>query len=273
MKSTVNALIGRTAAYRARPVAGLMLSILALLFSFMITITGLTAQTPTVTPAPTEERQRGMELYRQQKFADSAKLLEKFLKQNRSDAEAWHYLGLALLHEPKRIKDASKAFETALKLQPSFVRARAGLSYSLLLRYKLADANREAQAALSLDRDLVDAHFVIGVVNLRTDAREEALARAETTIKLDPQYAPGYLLKSQALVSFAGDVLVEDEKESREARRDRYGQAAQALEKYLQLEPDSGEKQRWTEQLESLRFYVASRRTDKGNEGVLLERR
>jgi TonB family protein len=230
--------------------------------------TVVSGQTTTATsPANVEGRQRGIELYRQQKFAEAAKLLQKFLKKNRADDEAWHYLGLSLLHNPKQIKEASKAFETALKLRPNFAAARIGLGYSLLLRNKLADAIREAQAGLSLESKSADAHFVIGVVRLRTGARDEALAQAETIIKLDPQYAPGYLLKSQALATFFGEALYSRGNESGEERKDRFKQAADALEKYLQLEPNSGDKQALTEQLESLRFYLASRETRRGHDG------
>lgn len=224
-----------------------------------------------VTAAPVanaEERQRGIELYRQQKFAEAAKLLRKALKKNHSDDEAWYYLGLALLRQPKDVKEASKAFETALKLRPNFAAAHAGLSYSLLLRNKPSDAIREAEAALRLDPNIADAHYVIGVARLRADAREEALAHAEAAIKLNPQFASAYLLKSQALVSFLGDVLVVKEKELPEEREARYVKAAEALEKYLQLNPNAEEKQVWTDQLESLRFYVAALKKTGQAEGV-----
>jgi TonB family protein len=64
------------------------------------------------------------------------------------------------------------------------------------------------------------------------------------------------------LASFLGDALVAKKSESIDTRKTRYSQAADALEKYLQLVPNAQEKQTWVEQLESLRFYVASHRTD-----------
>lgn len=217
----------------------------------------------TSTPGPNvEERQRAIDLYHQEKFAEAAKLLRKILKKSKSDNESWYYLGLALLRQPKEVKEASKAFETALKLRPDSAAAHAGLSYSLLLRNKPSDAIREAQAALNIQPNIADAHYVIGVARLRAGEREDALAQAEAAIKVNPQFAPGYLLKSQALVSFLGDALVPKEGESIDARKARFAQAADALEKYLQLVPNALDKQTWTEQLESLRFFVASHRTD-----------
>jgi TonB family protein len=74
------------------------------------------------------------------------------------------------------------------------------------------------------------------------------------------------LLKSQALVGFFGDVLVQKEKESGEERTARFTEAADALEKYLLLDPIAKDRGIWTDQLDSLRFF--SRRTTKSADGV-----
>lgn len=214
------------------------------------------------------EREHGIELYRQEKFADAAKLLRKVLKKNSSDDEGWYYLGLALLQQAKEVKQASKAFETALKNRPDFAAAHAGLSYALFLRNKTGDAVREAEAALRINPNIADAHYIIGVVRLRAGAQQEALQHADAAIKIKPQFALAYLLKSQALASFLDAALFPRENESIEARRIRFVQSADALEKYLQLEPNAKDKQTWTEQLESLRFYTA----DKGNREVFTGR-
>ena len=50
--------------------------------------------------------------------------------------------------------------------------------------------------------------------------------------------------------------------QSPEIRKLRYAQAADALEKYLELTPNAEEKQTWLEQLESLRHYLFLRRND-----------
>ena len=244
----------------------LTLSLLQTLHSATATVASV--QTTSMPGANVEERQRAIDLYHHEKFAEAAKLLRKALKKNNSDDEGWYYLGLALLRQPKEVKEASKAFETALKLRPNSAAAHAGLSYSLLLRNKPSDAIREAQAALNIEPNIADAHYVMGVARLRAGEREDALAQAEAAIKVNPKFAPGYLLKSQALASFLGEALVPKEGESIDGRKARFSQAADALEKYLQLVPNTQDKQTWTEQLESLRFYVASHRTDKGSEGV-----
>jgi TonB family protein len=134
----------------------------------------------------------------------------------------------------------------------------------LLLRNKTSDALREAQTALSIDPNIPDAHYVIGVVRLRAGAHDAALAEANTAIGLSPRFPSSYLLKSQALVRFFGDVLTARENETSDTRTTRFTEAANALEKYLQLEPNAKDKQSWQDQLDSLRFY--SNGTGNGTE-------
>jgi len=75
-------------------------------------------------------------------------------------------------------------------------------------------------------------------------------------IKLQPRLGAAYLLKSQALVSFSGDVLISKTDEPQGTGNSRYSEAATALEKFLELSPNAADTTVWTEQLESLRFYV-----------------
>ena len=210
------------------------------------------AQAPPTANA--EERQRGMELYRQGKFSEAANLLRKALRQNKADDEAWYYLGVVLLHQPKEVKNASKAFESALKLRPDFAQAHAGLSYTLLLRNKPSEAIREALAGLSIDPKIAEAHYVIAMVRLREGSTEEAVHHVEEALNINPQLAPAYLLKSQALISF----LSVPPASPGETRVIRFRDAADALEKYLQLNP--AEKETWADQLEALRFYISTKK-------------
>ena len=240
------------------------LPLILLLHLYVSLVTPFSVLGQSATVANLDERERGLAFYKQGKFADAAKAFRKAVDQNKSDHEGWYHLGVALLQHPKEIKNASKAFETALKLKPNFAAAHAGLSYALLARNKSSEAIREASAALSIDPGIVDAHYVIGVAHLRAGAKEAALQEAEAVIRLDPRFAPAYLLKSQALTSFLGDVMVLPKQESPEVRQARYREAADALEKYLQLAPNARDKQTWTEQLESLRFHTASYRKSAG---------
>jgi TonB family protein len=202
------------------------------------------------------QRIRGIELFHQHNYSEAVRLLKQAIKKDKGDADAWFYLGLALLKDPKTLKDSSKAFETATKLRPSFAAAHAGFAYVLLIRNKNDDAAREAGAALTLDPTVADAYYVRGFTRLRAGAKKEALQDAESAIKLKPLLAPAYLLKSEALVSFFGDAMMATEDNSAESGKDRYSQAADALEKYLQLAPADPDRATWVQQLESLKYFV-----------------
>jgi TonB family protein len=215
------------------------------------------AQTTAASVANAEERQHGIELYRQGKFPEASNLLLKAVKKNKADAEAWYYLGLTLLHQPKELKNASKAFETALNLRPNYGPAYAGLAYSFLLRQKTNDALRKAQQAISIDPNIPDAHYVSGVALLRMGNREDALREANTAIDLDPHAASPYLLKSQALLTSESIPPLPPQDDGRAIRIVQYRDAADALEKYLQIAKNLEENSIWGDQLEALRFYVS----------------
>jgi TonB family protein len=130
-------------------------------------------------------------------------------------------------------------------------------AYVLLKRNRNDDAGREAKTALAIAPS-TEAYYLLGAYFLRTGERDEAVRNADMAIGMQPLYAPPYLLKSQALVSYFGDVLISEPPASSEERRARFRQAAGALEKYLELSPNADNRETWREQLESLHFYVDS---------------
>src|ERR1043166_5963266 len=80
--------------------------------------------------APTSAKERGIELFNQGQINESLAALRRAVKENKEDYEVWQFLGLALIRS-KQLKEASKCFETALKLRPQFGPGHAGLAYSL----------------------------------------------------------------------------------------------------------------------------------------------
>src|SRR5262245_56469888 len=60
----------------------------------------------------------GQKLYREAKYADAITSLKKAVKANPNDVDAWTYLGLSFL-KVNDFKNATKAFESACKLQPN----------------------------------------------------------------------------------------------------------------------------------------------------------
>lgn len=75
----------------------------------------ITSQTGSSGSSQANERERGIELYEQGDTIGAIQALQSFLKQQRNDVRAWHYLGLALSRNGES-DDARKAFEKAAKI-------------------------------------------------------------------------------------------------------------------------------------------------------------
>jgi len=240
-------------------------------------------RSPARSAAQANNRNRGIQLYRERKFIEATKILRSVVKEDKTDHEAWYYLGLVLLPQPGKTKDAAKAFETAIKLQPNFASAHTGLAYTALQRNKSTEAVRESRAALHLDPTLAEPHYLIGVVHLRASDPEEALSEAGEAIRLNPDFAPAYLLRSQALVGISSKRSLEarriigsppppspaeraERDQNRQANASQMKEAAASLRTYLKLDPNPSSAELWREQLETLEYYGVYRRM--GTAGV-----
>jgi TonB family protein len=213
---------------------------------------------------PTDERERGIGLYEQGNIKEAVKALRAAVKRDKNDSEAWHYLSLALNRDGDT-KGARKAVEKAIELRPDFAPSRAGLAYILLVSDKPGDALREAEAALALDPQNVEAHYVAGSVYLGQFEADKALEEVEAALRAKPDFAPAYLLRSQVLVNITPEKPGPDFDRSPEAaaRRGaewaaRMKQAAESLETYFQLNPSPPGAEALREQLANLRVYAGN---------------
>lgn len=219
--------------------------------------------------------ERGKRLYQQGDAGAAIPLLRDATQSRKKDADVWRYYGLAL-SRAGHAKDARKAFEKALKLQPNDAGARTGLAYSFLLLRKSPDAEREARRALSLDPQLADAHFLIGVIRYREDKFAEAAEEAETALRLQPDLAAAAVLSGEALLSIyldesarlaenyplapsSGEAERKGAFEKRAAELEplkaRMRGAAARMEAFIKAYPDNNKVVEWHEQTETLRFY------------------
>ncbi len=221
---------------------------LILLWSVLFPLTGHATQDVKPTSS---DRDRGIALYRQQRTSEAIAALRRVVAADKQDHEAWYYLGLSQIQDDD-FKAASKSFENALALQPTFAVAHAALAFALLQRNKTTEASREAQRALNLDATIADAYYVLGVTRMWAGANMDAVEFAQKAIKLQPEFAPSYLLKAEALIGFIPENPGDPEQE-RELRKERWAQATAALEKYLQIAPNAPKKEFWRGQLEALK--------------------
>jgi tetratricopeptide (TPR) repeat protein len=223
-------------------------------------------------PPQTNEKERGIELYRKGAFDEAVTALQEAVKKQKSDPDAWYYLGLSLRNAGK-IKDARKVFEKSLSMRPNFAPGHSAMAYACLLDDDNKGAVKNAERALALDPKDFESHSIAGLARLREGAAADALARAEEALKIKSDYAEALILKTQALVKiFAREQInVRKEAESRpkgdqpddpagaERRRAKYSllkQASESLEAYLKLRPEPSGQGLWGEQLEALRVYA-----------------
>ena len=201
---------------------------------------------PELTPA--------VQLIRQGESKKARELLKKAVKNNKTDGEAWYYLGIAHL-QLNDFKKASDAFKNAIQARPDLApMAHAGYAYALVLRNQLDKAVLSANTALNLDPKNIEALYTLGIVDLRRGARLEAIGKADTVIALKPDFAAAYLLKSQAFLSSGSSTYPFSM--PKEERQLRYRNAADALEKYIQFETDLRVAEVWKEQLETLKIHA-----------------
>ncbi len=224
---------------------------------------------------PSEARVSGIQLYNQGDTKAATKALSAAVKKNKEDGEAWYYLGLASTRS-KDLKNALKAFEAAVRLRPNFVPAHTALSNSLLFTSRVGEAENEAQRALSLDPQNAEAHYLLGEIRLMKRSCGEAMEHAKRALKSAPNFAFGYLLKSQSIICdyaetslkpfiFDGTVFRTSagaEGITREQRlapikqaAQQFSQAAENLERFLQLDPQAEDSSMWKDQLAALRVH------------------
>jgi TonB family protein len=205
---------------------------------------------------------RGIELFKRGDTDAAIKALRDATKKDKTDADAWYYLGLALVkqHNPK---DARRAFETAAHLRPNFVAALDGLAYALIEQGNLKQAKGVAESSLKIEPDNSETHYILGAIYLRSNAFAKALDEAEESAKINPSYAHAYFLKGEALVGIGSDELnnASDEKgNAREALLKRVNarieEATAALDNFSKLIPQSPFAAALAERIKTLHIYA-----------------
>jgi tetratricopeptide (TPR) repeat protein len=180
---------------------------------------------------------------------EALKLVQRVLKENENNAEAWYYLGI-VFNQIGDFRKAENAFEHAIKIQPDLAaEAYARLGFALALRNRLSDAGQAARKALLEDSRKTFALYTLGLVGLRSGARDEALKNANAVIAFAPDFVEAYLLKSQASMMFNAADRSTNTDETKRNQRLRYREAAFALEAYVQLLTDPKDAKFWREQL------------------------
>jgi len=207
-------------------------------------------------PIANPELAPAVQLIRQGESKKALDLLKKAVKKNKTDGEAWYYIGVVSL-QLSDFKKATEAFQKAVETRPDLAaQAQAGYAYALVLRNKLDSATLAANKALAIEPKNVEALYTLAIVDLRKGNRNESIKKADEIIALKPDFAAAYLLKSQAFLSSGTSTTPFSV--PKEERQLRYRNAADALEKYLQVETDPRVTAVWKEQLEALKAHAGT---------------
>lgn len=265
----------RTTRGRARP-AALACCLLAL--SAVAAARAQESKPAQVATAGGVESARGVEQYRRGAYDDAIKSLRAATKRQKADAEAWHYLGLALTKKEK-FKDALKAFERAVELSPRHGDALTGLAYASLRLNREAEALQAAENVLSLDPANVEARYIVGVLRLRSNLNTAALDAAEAALRANPSYSPALYLKVLALMGLSANAVAAATDETQDVRKvlldktsSRLEEADAALRRFAELEPRHAELESLREQVATLRVYAGSFRATPAGRDIFSPR-
>ncbi|MBZ5623374.1 MAG: tetratricopeptide repeat protein [Acidobacteriia bacterium] len=125
---------------------------------------------------------RGVDLYRQGKYADAQTELAKAVETNPDDARAHRYLGLALVEQHKP-SEAEPHLNKANELDPS------GENKLALARLYVEQKDFDKADALLSDADGPDRDYVRGLLQFGRQQNKEAAASLESYLQKNPDHA------------------------------------------------------------------------------------
>jgi TolB-like protein len=115
---------------------------------------------------------------------------------------------LVVQRTPAILERAIREFEKSIAFDPEYALAHAELSIAILVLLvydgqgaadAIARAALRAERAMALDPALAEAYAAAGLVLLMQDNPEEARARFQQAIQINPNYSYAYLMMAQAL--------------------------------------------------------------------------
>ena len=124
---------------------------------------------------------RGVELYRQGKYAEAQSELSKAVEANADDARARRFLGLALVEQHKP-SDAQEHLAKADELDPS------GDSKLALARMYIEQKNLDKAEELLGDAQGEDLNYVRGLLQFNRQQHKDAAASLESYLQDQPNH-------------------------------------------------------------------------------------
>jgi serine/threonine protein kinase/tetratricopeptide (TPR) repeat protein len=160
--------------------------------------------------------------------AQEQKAIEQRYTQNPQAYQAFLVgRGLLLVETPEKLDAARKSFEQALKFDPDYAPALAGLSHVEGLTYRDLDSNpihlqraeEYAHRALAIDPQLAEAHIALGQTYALHFDYSRAVGEFREAVRLEPDNPLAWDLLSWSLGYEQPPDALESEKAAREAIR------------------------------------------------------
>ncbi len=134
----------------------------------------------------------------------------RIAKRSTRNLQAWEHFVQAqaalLVRRPEQNERARALYWDAIRLDPAFSRAYAGLAMTYALQAQqgwagatdsaLAQAFKFAQTAVEMNPDLPEARWVLAFAHTQRRQPDEALRNVNDALRLNPSYADGYALKA-----------------------------------------------------------------------------
>jgi tetratricopeptide (TPR) repeat protein len=124
----------------------------------------------------------------ERRLDDAIREFEEALRIAPGYAEAISNLGVAL-ELSGRADQAAEKYEEALRFSPGLAEAHHNLGRLLLVQHRLAPAIEHLEAALRSNPDLVEAHANLGDAFLVEGRRDDAIAQYQKALELRPGWA------------------------------------------------------------------------------------
>jgi len=152
----------------------------------VLLVAGCSASAAIPRPLPAPNLDRGIELYREGRFAEAAQVLEQAAADSPREARAWTYLGLARvkLNQPE---DAMPALAKAVELDGKSAEAHFGKGLAHAHLDELDEAIAELETAVKLNASHAYAHYYLGLAFDKKGREDRALLHLERFLDLAPK--------------------------------------------------------------------------------------
>ncbi|MCX7920355.1 MAG: tetratricopeptide repeat protein [bacterium] len=141
---------------------------------------------------------QGIELLKQEKYAEATTVFEQYLTTDSTNAKAYYNLGLAYVYLEK-YDNAVAAWKKAIELDPEFEAAyyNLGLVYIHPQAYRTQEAINTFQTVVKLNPKNYKAYYQLAVGYHRIGKYQEALQALDTVLQLKPDLTTATEFKIQ----------------------------------------------------------------------------